>query len=323
VSWKRAPKNALKINTLSKTQQLFLVTGGTGFIGKPLCQALLDQGHFVTVLTRDMESARSMFTGFIRLVSSLDVLDNSEKFDVVINLAGEPISQRWTPNSKLSILESRTETTRVLVAFLKRMIHKPGTLISGSAIGIYGTDRSITFVEKTPPSKSPVGLFPLEVCSQWEAAACKAKALGIRTCLLRTGIVLEIEGGALAKMLFPFEFGLGGPVGNGKQWFSWIHRDDLIQLIIHLINDETIDGAVNATSPEPITNKSFTKALGKVMKRPTIMALPAFHIILLFGSMGQAILLAGQRVLPKKAVESGFKFRYPTIDKALQNIFMR
>jgi len=270
-----------------------------------------------------MENAGGRFTGAIRLISSLDVLSDHERFDVVINLAGEPISQRWTTKSKAAILGSRIETTKALVAFLIRADHKPDTLISGSAIGIYGTDETMVFTEETIPSNDPAGEFPREICTRWETEAREAQTMGIRTCFLRTGVVLGTDGGALAQMLFPFEFGIGGPMGNGKQWFSWIHRDDLIRLIIHLINDDAIEGAVNATAPEPVTNKTFSKALGKAMKRPAVLPLPAFQVKLLFGQMGQSILLAGQKVLPQKAIESGFKFRYTTIDAALQNIFMR
>jgi uncharacterized protein (TIGR01777 family) len=221
------------------------------------------------------------------------------------------------------MLNSRIRTTEELIAFMKRASHKPSVFISGSAIGIYGTNGATTFTEETPSSEDIVGAFPREVCQQWEEKAKAAEELGVRTCLLRTGIVLETDGGALAQMLFPFEFGLGGPMGSGKQWFSWIHRDDVIGLIIHLINDESINGAINVTAPEPVTNKVFSHALGKAMKRPAIIPLPSFQVKLLFGKMGETLLLAGQKVLPQKALDSGFRFQYPHLNDALKNIFLR
>jgi len=316
-------KHPLDMDALSKPARHFLVTGGTGFVGKPLCTALLSAGHSVTLLTRDTGKASGLFTGNIRFITSLDALADDARFDSVINLAGEPISQRWTAGARTSIIESRTGTTKALLAFFNRAQHKPNSFISGSAIGIYGTDETTAFTEDTPASLDPLGAFPREVCAQWEAEARKAALLGIRTCLLRTGVVLETDGGALAQMLFPFDFGMGGAVGSGKQWFSWIHRDDLIRLIIHLVNDTSLEGAVNATAPTPVTNKVFSKSLGKAMQRPALLPLPAFQVKLLFGQMGQALLLAGQKVVPKKATESGFTFRHPTLDEALRAIFTR
>ncbi len=324
LSWsKKSKKSPLHIEMLTKPHQRILVTGGTGFIGKPLCQALIDQGHYITIVTRNMEKASSLFHGRITLVESLNALNQHDVFDAVINLAGEPISQRWSAKSQAQMLDSRIKTTEELIAFMKRVNHKPSVFISGSAIGIYGTDEAKAFTEDTPASHDIVGAFPREICEQWEAIAKEAEGLGVRTCLLRTGIVLETDGGALAQMLFPFEFGLGGAMGSGKQWFSWIHRDDLIRLIIHLINNESVHGAVNATAPEPVINKAFSCALGKAMRRPAILPLPAFQVKLLFGKMGQTLLLAGQKVIPQKALSSGFIYDYPTIDDALQHIFRR
>ncbi len=311
------------MENLKKENQRILVTGGTGFVGKTLCQTLVDQGHRVTVLTRSAGRAGVLFEGRIQLLSSIDQLSNDEKFDVVINLAGEPISQRWSKKSKAAMIESRVQTTKALVNFMERADHKPATFISGSAIGIYGTHTDTVFSEDTPASNDPTGLFPKEICGLWEAETDKTKTLCIRTCLLRTGVVLEKDGGALAKMLFPFKLGLGGRVGSGKQWFSWIHRDDLIRLFIHLINDEAIEGPINATAPEPVTNALFSKALGKAMRRPTILPLPAFQVKFLFGEMGQSILLAGQKVVPEKALNNGFSFQYATIDHALKAIFAK
>lgn len=305
-----------------KNQQI-LVTGGTGFIGRALCPTLIEQGHGITILTRNAKTSNNLFSGKVRFVSDLNQLSPGEHFDTVINLAGEPISQRWTTQSKAAMIESRIQTTQALVNFMKRAKNRPTTFISGSAVGIYGTDEDTIFSENTPASDDPVGLFPRDLCEQWEAEAHKAKILGIRTCLLRTGVVLEKDDGALAKLLLPFKLGLGGRLGSGNQWFSWIHRDDLVRLIIHIMNNESIEGPVNATAPAPITNAVFTKALGKAMKRPILLPMPAFQVKLLFGEMGRAILLAGQNVVPEKALNDGFEFHYSTIDHALKGIFTR
>jgi uncharacterized protein len=329
-SWSKKPKkmqldtHSFKdIDSLQEPNQRILITGGTGFIGKPLAQLLIDQGHQVTLLTRNMEHAASLFHGQVTLLDSLDLIKDHDFFDVIINLAGEPISQRWSAKSKAKIVDSRIKITADLVTLIARLTRRPKVFISGSAIGIYGTDGNISFAEETPASGDLIGAFPKEVCEKWEAVAKQVENFAVRTCLLRTGVVLETDGGALAKMLFPFEFGLGGPMGTGKQWFSWIHRADLIRLIVHLINTKNIQGAINATAPEPVTNKVFSKALGKAMKRPTIIPLPAFQVKLLFGSMGETLLLSGQKVLPQKAMASGFIFNFPTIETALQQIFMK
>ena len=320
---KSAIKPPLVIDNLAKPHQHILVTGGTGFIGKPLCQALIDQGHLVTVVTRNMGRAAALFHGRVTCIESLDMLGKSDHFDIVINLAGESISQRWNKRSKARILRSRVDMTQKLVEAMARMAVKPGALISGSAIGFYGSSADQSFDENAPPSTDSLSAFPRDICRLWEAEASKAHALGIRTCLLRTGIVLERDGGALAQMLFPFEFGLGGKLGGGEQWFSWIHRSDLIRLIIHLINDETISGPVNGSAPHPVTNVQMAKALGKAMHRPALLPLPAFQVKLLFGEMGEALLLHGQKVLPQRAQDSGFTFQYPVIDDAFSHIFLR
>lgn len=311
------------IEALKQPNQHILITGGTGFIGKPLCQALINQGHKVTVLTRDMKNAAGLFKGRVTLLESLDLIHEQDVIDVIINLAGEPISQRWTTKSQIKMRDSRIKITEEIITLIARLIHKPSVFISGSAIGIYGTDEVKSFSEETPASDDPTGAYPRKVCEEWEAAAKKAEKFSVRTCLLRTGIVLEMDGGALAQMLFPFDFGLGGPMGSGKQWFSWIHRDDMLRLIVHIINNKNISGPINATAPEPVTNKIFSNALGKAMSRPTIIPLPAFQVKLLFGQMGEALLLAGQKVLPTKALESGFTFNFSTITPALQKIFMK
>lgn len=324
LSWStKSKKLPLNIDALHKPNQHILVTGGTGFIGKSLCQAFIDQGHQVTILTRSMKNAAGLFQGRVNFVESLDLIKDTDSFDIIINLAGEAISQRWSTKAKINMRQSRIKTTEALIALISRLTHKPALFISGSAIGIYGTDDEQSFTEDTSPANDLLGAYPREICEEWEAVAKKAEKFSVRTCLLRTGVVLEMDGGALAQMLFPFDFGLGGPMGSGMQWFSWIHRDDLIRLIVHIINNNHLHGPINATAPQPVTNKVFSKALGRAMGRPAIIPLPAFQVKLLFGKMGETLLLAGQKVLPQKAVASGFTFHFPTLELALQKIFMK
>lgn len=314
---------SLETLLLDKPNQRILVAGGTGFIGKPLCQALIDQGHYVTVITRDIHQAAHHFHGRITFLESANALQREDAFDVVINLAGETVNQRWSASAQEKIRTSRITTTAALAAFIRRANHKPDVFINSSAIGIYGTDETTTFREETPSSKDKTGAFPREVCEVWEKTAKEVEREGVRTCLLRTGIVLESDGGALAQMLFPFEFCLGGRIGSGQQWFSWIHRDDHLRLIGFLINHPAIKGAVNATAPEPATNKVFTHALSKAMKRPALLPLPAFQVQWLFGEMGKALLLSGQKVIPEKALSHGFTFLYPCVNEALEAIFRK
>ena len=320
---KKSPKPQLMVESLDKPNQKILVTGGTGFIGKIFCQAMIDQGHHVTLLTRNIEKAANLFRGKITLIDCLDVINDHDNVDIIINLAGETISQRWNAKTQTTILKSRINTTQHLIDLIQRLEQKPRVFISGSAIGIYGTSQTISFTEETLATDEPPGEFPKKICTEWEAVAQKAENYSVRTCLLRTGIVLETDGGALAQMLFPFEFGLGGPMGSGRQWFSWIHRHDFIRTMIYLINNKNIQGPVNAVAPEAVTNCTFSKALGKAMKRPAILPLPAFQVKLLFGKMGESLLLAGQKVVPQKLVENGFVFHFPSIDSALKQIFTR
>ncbi len=317
--WSRQPTKFKTTAAPLVQPKRILVTGGTGFIGKALCQTLIDQGNDVTVLTRNLEKA-SLFKERITLIETLDALTDNDAFDVIINLAGEPISQRWTTAAKARMLQSRLQTTDALARYVQHAQHKPSVFISSSAIGYYGTHEHTSFHEETPPAQDAIGSFPRDICQQWEAAASKIAAQGVRTCLLRTGVVLESDGGALAQMLFPFEFGLGGPIGNGRQWFSWIHREDLIRLILHVMQTPSLQGPFNATAPLPVTSKDFSDALGKALRRPALLPLPAFQVKLLFGDMGKTLLLAGQKVLPQKALASGFSFKYPAIQEALADI---
>lgn len=303
------------INLIQPGQRI-LLTGGTGFIGKRLTQMLFNAGHEITILTRSRHAAAD-FQGSVTLLQRLDE-DYNQPSDIIINLAGEPIGNgRWTDKKKQEIVRSRIDTTQALVDYIARLDAKPKLLLSGSAIGYYGTDASATFTEQSLPERSD---FSHELCQQWEQTALQAEQYGVRVALLRTGIVLGAGGGALAKMLLPFKCFLGGPMGSGQQWMSWIHIDDLIGIIETIINDETLAAAVNGTAPEPVTNQAFSKALGKALKRPAVMKVPAFNMRLMFGEMADALLLNGQKVVPEKALQHGYAFKYPTIDTALAHI---
>jgi uncharacterized protein (TIGR01777 family) len=291
-----------------------LITGGTGFIGSALCTRLLDEKHSIVVLSRHPETIKLP----IKAVSSLEQLTDDDIFNVVINLAGEPIAdKRWSDQRKNRIYASRIVTTETLIAYLKKSINKPKLLISGSAIGYYGIDGTDDIIDENSGNDDS---FSSELCQKWETAALKAESLGIRTCLLRTGIVLGKNGGALSKMLPPFKMGLGGKIGHGKQWMSWIHLDDLVGIIVYCINNDNLKGPINGTSPNPVINQVFTKTLGLALKRPTIFPMPKAVIKLLMGQMGEELLLVGKRILPQKVLDAGYNFKYKTLEEALKNI---
>lgn len=293
-----------------------LIAGGTGFVGSKLCAQLLadDKKHYIVVLTRQPEKV----TGDIVGVSDLTQINNEVSFDVVVNLTGEPIAnKRWSNQQKQRIISSRVETTQKLIEYFKTSKNKPSLFISGSAIGFYGvgvSNKNIT--EEALGDNS----FSSQLCQKWEAVALKAEALGIRTCRLRTGIVLGKGGGALQKMLPPFKLGLGGKIGHGNQWMPWIHIDDLVGIIRYCIDHEEINGAVNGTAPNPVTNIVFTKTLGNVLNRLTLMPMPAIVVKLMMGQMGEELLLSGKKVVPKKITQQGYIFKYPKLEDALLNV---
>lgn len=291
-----------------------LITGGTGFIGSALCSRLLEENNKIVVLSRHPEKIKSP----IKAIADLNDLKNSDIFDVVINLSGEPIAnKRWSDKQKHQIFSSRIDITEKLISYFEKSENKPKLFISGSAIGYYGIDKTDNVIEEKENGDNS---FSSELCQKWEAVALKAEKLGIRTCLLRTGIVLGENGGALSKMLLPFKMCLGGRIGHGKQWMSWIHIDDLIGIILYCINNDNLKGAVNGTSPNPVTNQVFTKTLGVALKRPTIFPMPAIVVKLLMGQMGEELLLAGKKIVPKKALDAGYTFKYKILEEALINV---
>ena len=292
-----------------------LITGGTGFIGTELCTRLLAEQHQLVVLTRRPEAVTSP----IAAIQSLGQLDSAACFDVVINLAGEAIAaKRWSGKQKREIVQSRLNITRELITYFKAAEHPPSLLISGSAIGYYGLGKAgdeATVDESGSGDES----FSSQLCQQWEALALEATELGIRTCLLRTGIVLG-RGGALDKMLPPFKLGLGGRIGSGRQWMPWIHIADLVGIILHCIDNEGLQGPVNGTAPNPVDNREFTRTLGSVLGRPALLPLPAFIVRLLLGQMGEELLLAGRRIVPRQALDGVYHFQYPHLEPALRAV---
>ncbi len=300
-----------------------VVTGGTGFIGRPLCQRLVELGHAVTVLTRNPAAAQVHLAPPVSVIGwqgsrgatdeLMTALGNAE---VVINLAGAPIAEwRWTDQTKDRLRRSREGTTSALVAALAKLQARPVLLISASASGYYGPRQDDPLREDAPSGAG----FLASLCREWEAAARAAERLGVRVVLPRIGVVLGKNGGALARMLPVFRLGLGGPLGSGTQWLSWIHLDDLIELLLFLLH-EAASGPVNATAPQPVTNKEFSLVLGQTLGRPAWLWTPAFTLKLLLGQMAEELLLTGQRVLPARAEAMGFRFRYPTLSEALHAI---
>lgn len=288
-----------------------LITGGTGFIGRALCRELLRTGCRVTVLSRRPGKAR--LPSEVRLVDRLDGLDG---IDGVVNLAGENLAEgRWSPARKQAFRESRMGSTRRLLDWLAGLSQRPAVLVSGSAIGYYGAAGDRVLDESAAAGSG----FAAQLCQDWETEASKAEALGLRVCRLRIGVVLGRHGGALAKLLPAFRLGLGGRLGSGEQWMSWIRRSDLVRMILWLLRTETARGPYNGTAPEPLRNAEFTQLLAAALGRPALLPLPAPLLRGLFGEMSE-LLLDGQRVLPSRALAEGFEFRSPRLEPALHEL---
>lgn len=314
-----APAAAGPLASALPRRHAILVTGGTGFIGRRLVEALVATGHDVTVLTRDRSHAADLAAP-LRIVTSLDQIAGDAHLDAIVNLAGEPISDGlWTATRRQRIVESRVEVTRAVLALIARLQTPPEVLVSGSAIGWYGLRGD----EALDEMSAGAACFSREVCLAWEKEAVAATRLGVRVVCLRTGLVLAAEGGMLSRLLVPFELGLGGRFGAGQHWMSWIHRDDLVRLIVHAIATPALAGAVDGTAPAPVRNREFTAALGRALGRPALLPLPAAPLRLVLGAFADELLLGGQRVMPRAALDSGFEFAYPTIDDALAAIVGR
>ncbi len=300
------------------------VTGATGFIGSRLVEKLHAQGNQVLILTRNAERARRVFKSSAFPLLEIVTYAPTEYgaweqslsgCDRVVNLAGESIAEgRWTPERKQAIIDSRKLGTQRLVEAIAQANPKPSVLVNASAVGYYGTSETATFEENSFPGSD----FLAQVCQAWEAEAQKVKDAGVRLVIIRTGIVLGM-GGALAKMLPPFQLFAGGPIGTGRQWFSWIHREDLVNLILQALTREDMEGVFNGTAPNPVRMTEFCQTLGQVLNRPSWLPVPDFALELLLGD-GAKVVLEGQQVLPKRTLASGFQFQYPNLKPALESI---
>ncbi|MEZ9370956.1 TIGR01777 family oxidoreductase [Shewanella sp. 10N.286.51.B2] len=293
-----------------------LITGATGFVGQQLVH-LLQEEHKLTIVSRNIEHAEAVLGNKHQYLSGLDTLDNLNEFDSVINLAGEPIvGKRWSQQQKQRICDSRWNITARLAQLIQQSTTPPASFISASAIGFYGRQGQQPVDEHSQAHDE----FSHQVCSEWEHLALKAQSENTRVCVLRIGIVLGKNGGALAKILPPFKLGLGGPIGKGTHGVSWIHIDDLTHLIEHLINSNDAKGIFNATAPNPVNHKQFAQSLGFTLKRPAKIPTPVLALRLAMGEMADLI-VEGQFVLPKRTLASGFNFKYTHIDPALDSIF--
>jgi uncharacterized protein (TIGR01777 family) len=273
------------------------ITGASGFIGRRLTQRLQAEGYSPRAISLRSALAPDALAGF----------------DAVVNLAGENIAQRWTSAAKRRIRESRVAGTRALAAAMRG--HPAAVLVSASAVGYYGSRADEILTERSKPGAD----FLAQVCAEWEREALEAAKAGVRVALLRTGMVLGAEGGALSRMLPPFKLGVGGRLGSGTQWMSWIHIADLCDLILFALREPTASGPLNATSPNPVSNADFTRALARVLHRPALLPVPAFTLKLIFGEMAE-VLLASQRAVPDAALRAGFVFQHPEIGAALRSL---
>jgi uncharacterized protein (TIGR01777 family) len=300
-----------------------VIAGATGFLGQPLARALAADGRDIVILTRRTDPPRPA-TGARFLTWRPDARPGPwaaeiDGADAVVNLAGESIAaSRWSDAQKQRILDSRVQATRTLADAISGTSRPPPVFVSGSAVGYYGPRGDEAVTEEQPPGSD----FLAKVCTAWEAEAIRARS-ATRVVCIRTGLVLENGGGALPRMVLPFKFGAGGPLGSGRQYMPWIHRDDWVALLRWTIATSSADGPINATAPNPVTNAEFARALGRALHRPAFMPAPGFALRLALGEMADALLLSGQRALPTKAERLGFRFRFTQLDDALQAIFSK
>lgn len=297
-----------------------IVTGSSGLVGRALVSSLVADGHTITRLVRGAgESPAGQGVADARWDPAAGTIDSAalEGHDAAVHLAGESIAEgRWTDEKKRRIRESRVRGTRLLAETLARLERRPEVLVSASAVGFYG-DRGDEVLREESASGED---FLSEVCREWEKATLQASQAGVRVVHTRFGIILSAEGGALAKMLTPFKLGVGGKVGSGRQYMSWIDLADVVGAIRHALEQTSLRGPVNVVAPRPATNEEFTGALGRALGRPTILPVPAFAARLAFGEMADALLLSGQRVEPARLTESGYQFKYPDLDSSLRHV---
>jgi hypothetical protein len=290
-----------------------LVTGASGLVGSALVPFLTAREHQVTRLVRKPPGSGAQELSWDPDAGRLDAT-SLEAFDAVVHLAGESIAQRWTDTKMRRILDSRVTGTRMLACALAALERPPQVMVSASAVGYYGNRGDEVLVEESSPGSG----FLADVCCQWEQAAGPVTGGGTRLVVIRIGMILSAAGGALRRMLPPFRFGIGGKLGSGNQYVSWIALDDLLEIILFTLANPALRGAVNAVAPNPVTNLEFTQALGQVLRRATLVSVPAFAIQLMFGEMGEQVLLASARVKPARLTAAAFAFRYPELEPALR-----
>lgn len=301
---------------------MIIVTGATGFIGRVLCRRLIEVGYDVAVLTRDRDKARAVFGDRV-LVAQWDAEtpagwhELASRAEAVVNLAGENIGAgRWTADRRAKILESRVQSGRAVFEGLRLASPRPRTLIQASAVGFYGP-RGDEEVDETSPSGEG---FLAEIVRAWEEATRKVETLGVRRVVIRSGLVLDRSGGVLPRLILPFRFFVGGRLGSGKQWVSWVHRDDEVEAIRYLLGRTDLAGVFNVVAPEPLRQKEFARVLGRVMNRPAWFPVPSFALRKIFGDMAEETILSGQRAIPRALLREDFRFLYPDAGTALREI---
>jgi len=297
-----------------------IITGATGLIGRELSSKLISGGNEVIIFSRSPQKAKEIIHGAQEYVEWRDNRDTWEKYigqaDAVIHLAGENVmARRWSENHKNRIINSRINTTRSIAEAIANSDKKPEVFICASATGYYGTSETSEFDESSQPGTD----FLAKVTKEWESEARRVEEFGLRYTGIRTGIVLDKRGGALARMLTPFKFYIGGPLGNGKQWFPWIHIEDVVNIYLYALDNPEVSGVLNAVAPHPVTMTEFCSALGKVMHRPSFFHVPSFVLKILFGE-GADVLVKGAHVKPKRTIEAGYNFRFQEVKNALANL---
>jgi len=319
------PKIYTKPNNCESMRKKIVITGATGLLGPAIFAQLKKEAHEVIIFARNPDGAKSKLPGAAQYLKwSTDSTDGEwktalEGTDVLIHLAGVPVAERWSEEYKKEIYDSRILGTRNLVEAMAELKKKPEVFISSSAIGYYGTQAQSPDVPALTES-SPAGSdFLAKVCVDWEAEAMKAESFGVRTALIRTGIVLSTKGGALGKMLMPFKFFVGGPLGTGQQWVSWIHIDDETEIFLYPMRNPSARGAINAVAPTPVTMQTFAEAVGRALSRPSLFPVPKFVLQAMLGEAADAV-GEGQKVIPDMLLKNGFTFRFPEIDTAVRDL---
>lgn len=294
-----------------------LITGGSGFIGQYLCRRLAAHGHELTVLSRREKKATKVLPADTRIIADLDEISDDAKIDAIVNLSGENLfTRRWTDKRKEVLLASRIDVTNKLVALVDRLTTTPAVMVSGSAVGFYGNAGDAELTEDSSARKKDFGY---RLCDAWEQAARPVARMGVRLCLIRTGVVLGRDGGMLSRLLPAYKMGVGAMIGDGSQWLSWIHIDDMVAILVRAIETPGIEGIFNATAPQPVTQRQFHQTLAKVVRRPAFFRVPGQLLRATLGEQAE-LLLGGQKVFPRRLEQQGFMFRYPDLEKALTHI---